>query len=154
MKPKYMTVLIIFIVSSTCLNVVLKGSGDIHIGKPSIMRDKRLTQNQVSSSSTSEKVPIKENENKKLESKFETVEIIKRDHIWDKSPEYVSTQTKEDMKTATILNATKDSTNDLTERPNFLSPVIRSHPTTVSTPVNIEGAPTYDLDSISISIVT
>ncbi len=145
-----MTTLIFFILISQTINVLLRGSGDIHIGKPSIMREKRLSLNQENSSSPSESVP-KDNQKS---SNFESVEIIKRDHIWDKTPEYVSSQTKNDMKTATLLNASKDMIGDLTERPNFLSSVIRSHPTSVSTPVNIEGAPTYDLDSISILVVT
>ena len=85
---------------------------------------------------------------------FENVQIIKREHIWDKSPEYVKSIPKDEMKTATLINVTQDpSGGDLTERPNFLSSVIRSHPTSVSTPLHVykteEGSPTYDLDSIS-----
>jgi hypothetical protein len=123
-----------------------------------------LSLNQIINSAflkNSEQKASLEMKNKKIpdmesSSKFEKVEIIKPDHIPSKTAEYVNLKEKNDMKSAILINTDKSSefnSSGLTERPNFLSPVITSFSTRVSTPshmyTNTESSPTYDLDSIS-----
>jgi hypothetical protein len=64
------------------------------------------------------------------------------------------------MKSALIVTTSKDNETPslgLTERPNYLSSIIMSRPTTVVTPKHFyhasdDGSPSYDLDAISIFI--
>lgn len=135
-----MMIIFVLILINPVFNVLLRGSGDVHILKSGMLKEKRVSPNENSLN------------NNKIDSKYENVEIIKRDNLWDKSPEYVKQEKKEEMKTATLLNNSSEPVEGLTERPNFLSAVIRSHPTSVSTPINVIGGPSYDLDSISIKI--
>jgi len=91
--------------------------------------------------------------NLKKEKGFENVEIIHK--MSSITPEYVKEVDKNEMKTATLINTVKNENNSrgLTERPNFLSPVITRFETKVSTPSHIynidKDSLTYDLDSIS-----
>lgn len=85
---------------------------------------------------------------------YENVEIVKKGQIPNKVPDYVQPVEKSDMKTAILVNEDKhEHAPGLTERPNFLSPVITSFRTSVATPQhlygNSEGSLTYDLDAIS-----
>ncbi len=89
------------------------------------------------------------------DSKFEKVEIIKDRHIPQRTAEYSINEDKPEMKLATLIgNEDQKSNIEMTERPNFLSSVIRSHETSVLRPKHIakpteEGSLTFDLEAIS-----
>ena len=95
-----------------------------------------------------------------VENSFENVEYIKKVDIPSRTPEYAKPVENNEMHTATLIKTDKNEEHNsgLTERPNFLSPVIRSFATRVSTPSHLydktEGYPTFDLDSISILHLT
>jgi len=106
---------------------------------------------------------IKQNETFKVESiekikvpedKYVKVEIKKSTNFLAKTPTYVKPPDDGDgMKSAILIqtNEYQIPKGGMTERPNFLSTVIKSSPTSVtSSGVRIDAnSPTFDLDSIS-----
>jgi hypothetical protein len=97
---------------------------------------------------------IEENKGKtNNEDKYEQVEIIKTPNIPTKTPAYVKPSNKDEMKSP-ILIQTKETqifSPGLTERPNYLSTVIQSAPTSVTSSVMRvgDGSLTFDLESVS-----
>ena len=90
---------------------------------------------------------------KTSEDKYEKVEIKKSTNFVAKTPIYVKPDENDGMKSAILIqtNENQISNPGMTERPNYLSTVIRSSPTSVTSSglrIDADG-PTFDLDTIS-----
>ena len=104
-----------------------------------------------------EKVSITQSEEKldkeSNEDNYEKVEIISnpRKNL-TKTPVYAAPK-EDNMKSPILIQTNESKTNalGLTERPNYLSTVIRSTPTSVTSRIVRQGfdGPTYDLEAIS-----
>jgi hypothetical protein len=138
----YLCFVLIFPISNSLLKLTETSSG----GKAFIEKKNIIKQTDTNKVASIDKIKIPKD-------KYEKVEIKRSTNFVAKTPTYVKTDDNYRMKSPILIqtNENQISNPGMTERPNYLSTVIRSSPTSVtSSGVRIDAdSPTFDLETIS-----